>query len=515
VPGDLPEHLPRHVPEHLPGNLPEHLPGHLQAHLPEHLREHLSRGLRPDHCADPLFHLPLWLPRAMTATTAPVPDVGGRTSPATRVAVEIARRCADPGTLGRAVAAQARQSRYAAQLPWRPASLAQGHAGTAVLCAELDRREPGVGWDSLGHVHLRTAVRAAGPHDVSLFSGLAGVGCAALLLAAGRARYGRLLGQVDATLEGPARSAANRLTTVRGCAAGNLDLVSGLTGVGAYLLTRRLSSADAGGRSGSAAGSLEVVLSALARLLSAVDDPRPWHTPASLAAGSLREAHPSGHHNCGLAHGVPGPLALLALAMTAGLPVPGGEQALQSTAGWLVEHRLDTPDGPDWPDAIPLAPVPGPGGDTCEAGRAAWCYGAPGVARSLWLAGAAAGAGQWQLLAGRAVRAIAARPPRTWLLSTPTFCHGSAGLLQVLHRFAEDLPDPQVAATARDLSDELAAGFDPATLLGVRSVEPDGVLVDHPGLLDGAPGVALALLGPRQDDVGAAGPSWDRVFLLS
>ncbi|SDY55035.1 Lanthionine synthetase C-like protein [Modestobacter sp. DSM 44400] len=451
----------------------------------------------------------------MTATTVPVRDVGGPPHPATRVAVEIARRCADPKTLGRAVVAHARQSRYAAQLPWRPASLAQGHAGTAVLCAELDRREPGAGWDRLGHLHLQTAVGAAGPHDVSLFSGLAGVGSAALLLAAGRPRYGRLLGQVDAALEEPVRSAAERLTTVRGCAAGDLDLVSGLTGVGAYLLTRRLSPGDAAGRSGSAAGSLEVVLSVLARLLSAADDPRPWHTPASLAAGSLRKVHPSGHHNCGLAHGVPGPLGLLALAMTAGLPVPDGEQALQSTAGWLVEHRLDTSDGPDWPDAVPLAPVLGPVPDPCSAGRAAWCYGAPGVARSLWLAGAAAGERRWQLLAGRAVRAIAARPPDRWLLSTPTFCHGSAGLLQVLHRFAEDLPDPDVAATTRSMSAELAARFDAATVLGVRSVEPDGVLVDHPGLLDGAPGVALALLGPRQDDVGAAGPSWDRVFLLS
>ena len=449
----------------------------------------------------------------MTRATVPVPAVSSRPDHATRVAAEIARRCSDPGRVRRAVAAYADQSPYAELLPWRPATLAQGHAGTAVLCAELDRREPGAGWDRLGHLHLQTAVRAVGPHDVSLFSGLAGVGMAGLLLSAGRSRYGRLLGQVDAALEAPVRSGAQRLTTARGCAAGELDLVSGLTGVGVYLLTRRLTSADAGGRTGSAAASLDVVLSALARLLSATDDPRPWHTPADVAAGSLREAHPAGHHNCGLAHGVPGPLGLLSLAMTAGLPVPDGQQALASTAGWLAENRLDTPDGPDWPDAVPVVPEPGDPG-ACSAGRAAWCYGAPGVARSRWLAGVAAGERPWQLLAARTVRAIAARPPGSWQLSTPTFCHGSAGLLQVLHRFAGDLRDPEVTAVASELSAELAACFDPASLLGVRSVEPDGVLVDHPGLLDGAPGVALALLGPPED-VAAAAPSWDRVFLLS
>ena len=57
----------------------------------------------------------------------------------------------------------------------------------------------------------------------------------------------------------------------------------------------------------------------------------------------------------------------------------------------------------------------------------------------------------------------------------------------------------------------LLAGFDPASPLGYRDVETGGRLIDQPGLLTGAPGVALALLGAASP----AEPAWARLFLLA
>jgi hypothetical protein len=276
--------------------------------------------------------------------------------------------------------------------------------------------------------------------------------------------------------------------------------------MGVYLLARHRLTGDP--------GTLARALSALVRLLADPGHPRRWHTPADLATGSLREAYPGGHHNCGLAHGVPGPMALLSIALLEGVEVPGSRAAIEVTAGWLIEHQTGTPAEPDWPDAVsideaePVHAIESPG-------RAAWCYGAPGVARSLWLAGTALNRPDRRDLAARTIRAVAARPPATWSLSTPAFCHGRAGLLQVLRRFAADLADPALAATAEKLAAAIAAEYDPASVLGVRSIEPEGVLVDHPGLLDGAPGVALAMLGPQPAGDDRPGAGWDRMFLLS
>jgi hypothetical protein len=264
---------------------------------------------------------------------------------------------------------------------------------------------------------------------------------------------------------------------------------------------------------------LERLLRGLIELTAGRGHPRRWHTPAALASGPLRSEFPRGLHNCGLAHGVPGPLALLSLAVLAGVRVPGAVEAIHSSARWLAEHRIGTEHEPDWPDGVALdAGEPPAAAPVGTPGRAAWCYGAPGVARSLWLAGCAVAEPQWQDLAARTIRAVAARPGSAWGLVTPAFCHGAAGLLRVLQRFAADLADPEIASAADRLAAGLAAEFDPDALLGVRVADADGTLVDQPGLLDGAAGVALALLGQpgeRSAPPMAAAPAWDRMFLLT
>ena len=316
-----------------------------------------------------------------------------------------------------------------------------------------------------------------------------------------------------------------------GCRVSDFDLISGLTGTGVYLLTKHQVHAcgpdgtagdvEGGSPRGSDAASageamLRRLLSGLVRLMAdpAIhgDGTRPPRSPS----GPLRGAYPHGLHNCGLAHGVPGPLALLSLAMLAGVRIPGASDAVCARpAGWP-----STRQGPPrnrtgrtaYRSTAPRRASPGQG---YVPGRAAWCYGAPGVARSLWLAGAAAGEPWWQDLAARTIRAVAARPARRGASPPQAFCHGEAGLLQVLRGSPLDLGDPAVASAARSLAAELAAEFDPGPLLGVRGADPDGVPVDQPGLLDGAAGVALALLGLPDRARLSPGPAWDRMFLLA
>lgn len=434
----------------------------------------------------------------------------------------MARRVADP----RLLAAATHSSPLApGGLAWRPESLARGHPGAALLCATLDQAFPGAGWDRVGHQHLAAAVAAVSPHDSSLFSGVAGVGFAAVLLAAGRPRYERVLRQVDEAIGARLDGALQRLAP-SGCRVSEFDLVSGLTGTGVYLLTRHQAQLGQPGatsserhRAAMTAAMLESVLGGLAGLLAAPGQPWRWHTPAHLTSGPLRQSFPRGLHNCGLAHGAPGPLALLSLALLTGLRVPGAADAIHAAASWLAANQTGTAREPDWPDGVGLDAIqPPPAASRQRPGRAAWCYGTPGVVRSLWLAGRAVAERQWQDLAVRAIRAVASRPPADWQLSSPGFCHGEAGLLQVLRRFAADLADPAIAAAANRLATRLAARFDPVAPFGVRIPDPDGALTDQPGLLEGTAGIALALHPlpeTRTASLPAATPPWDRVFLLA
>jgi hypothetical protein len=143
--------------------------------------------------------------------------------------------------------------------------------------------------------------------------------------------------------------------------------------------------------------------------------------------------------------------------------------------------------------------------------RAAWCYGAPGVARALWLAGVARQRSEWRDVAVEAMEAVYRRPVAARHIDSPTLCHGVAGLLQITLRFAHDTRLPVFTEAAIDLFEWLYGAYEPDSLLGYRNWEPGGTRVDQPGLLDGAPGVLLTLLAACTD----VEPSWDRAFLLA
>jgi lantibiotic biosynthesis protein len=409
---------------------------------------------------------------------------------------EVAARSTDRARIAAAIAAAREQTRFPRSIHWDPASLAQGDAGLALVCAYLDRCFPDADWDVAGHGFLAAAAAQAersrpGP---SLFGGLAGLGLAACALSRGVTRYARLSSTLDGALAGETFA----LDFARdGMPVSHFDAISGLSGIGAYLLLRR-------GRPDVDAA-LERLLEALVALTHSTGRPR-WFTPPALMYDETTAAmYPDGHLNCGLAHGIPGPLALMALARVEGVEIPGMRDAIASVAAWLAEHRVDDAWGVNWPTMVGLGPRPD------EPSRAAWCYGSPGVARALWLAGDALDDAQLRSLAIEAMRAVYDRPVAQRQIDSPTFCHGVAGLLQITLRFAHDTGAAVFADAAAELTEQLLAAYDPDSLLGFRSLEPAGNAVDQAGLLDGAPGVALALLAAATD----AEPTWDRLFLLA
>ena len=436
------------------------------------------------------------------------------------VAAEVAGRLADPDRVARAVAAAAGQTAHPASVHWRDHAVGQGHAGLALLFGALDRHRPGHGWDRIAHRHLELAARAveAMPHPpAGLFAGIAGIGLVATCLSGGT-RYRRLLTSIDQALAAQVPALTARATRSGGHAVREFDLISGLSGVGAYLLLRR-------GEAGTSAA-LRVVLGSLVEVTGGDAGGPRWRTPAGHLGADERARYPGGYLNCGLAHGIPGPLAVLALALRDGVEVPGLPAAVARTADWLAAQRADDASGPTWPNAVPLpagrvgdpaadlssgaASGPSPSVPVVPA-RTAWCYGGPGVAVALRLAGEALGHATHRELATAALSAALARSDGARRIDSPTFCHGQAGLLAIASSFARATGDPGPGRAAAAMAAGLIDRFDPAAPLGYRDLELGGRRIDQPGLLTGAPGVALALLGATS----LAEPTWARLFLLA
>lgn len=430
---------------------------------------------------------------------------------AASIAREVARRLGNEECLKTAYELALQQSLYPQQLRDRPWSVAGGNAGLAILCSALDACFRGSDWDAVGHKQLQIAARSletppAYGRNLSLFSGLSGLAFAAWLLSREGTRYQQLLATLEQQLFPAVTAYAERVLAERmhGCSESLFDAISGLSGMGAYLLFR---SANA-----TAANALQAVLTSLVYLTEEAEDGLPhWYVPPHLMYQEhWSHQYPDGYLNCGLAHGIPGPLALLALAFRDGVQVPGSEDAIMRTADWLVAHQVKDAWGINWPTvcSVNYTPVAEP---MRPGTRAAWCYGTPGVARALWLAGEALNCTAYREIAIAGMQAVYQRPIPLRGIDSACFCHGIAGLLQVTLRFANDTGQPVFSEAAQALTRQLLELYEKESVLGYRNLEKEGVLVDHPWLLDGAAGVTLVLLAAST----SCEPVWDRLFLLS
>lgn len=420
--------------------------------------------------------------------------------PVLAVAAAIADRLADPA-IG---------DTLAAGRSWWPHHLAHGAAGIALLHTE--RAAAGrASWqrvqDWLAYA-TRTPVTSGADSHLNY-----GAPALAFVLATAAEHwpcaYRTALHHLDATIaadaEHRAKASHRRLMAGHRPVLAEFDLVRGVTGFGAYLLHRMPESR-----------ALTAVLSYLVRLTepahhASVTVPG-WWSPVGPHGEVDHDRFPGGHANAGVAHGIGGPLALLALAARAGVTVPDHRTAITTICTWLDHWRSDTPTGPAWPYWVtldqhragsPAAPV--------HPRRPSWCYGTAGLARAQQLAALALGDTARQRTAEHALLRALTDPAQRAATTDPSLCHGYAGLAHLAIRtaaHADPNTAPQLRAAAADLLDAIhPPDADPqltaAALLGVTG----------PGLLEGASGVALAVHAPA---TGAPSRTrWDACLLIS
>jgi lantibiotic biosynthesis protein len=352
---------------------------------------------------------------------------------------------------------------------WRGQSLSKGAAGVAVLHGA--RAHAGLGgWDRV-HAWLACATR----EDLSAGAG-AGLwfGAPAVAFAVSTAAppgtYPRAREALDAAVTRPVQArltaASARIAATLRPSLAEFDVVRGLTGLGAYLLRR------------APRGTLvRHVLTYLVRLT----EPLPADDQAGLSApgwwssdvpsGQPVGAFDGGHADLGMAHGITGPLALLALAMRQGIIVEGHAAAMDRICRWLDTWRHDGPAGPWWPERVSLAELRT--GRSIHSGpaRPSWCYGTPGMARAQQLAGRALGDHARQHRAEHALASCLSDPAQL------------ARLIATAWYAAADALSPDIGTHLSQLLDTLIDHAD-------RGNAPSGPL---PGLIEGSAGIALTL----------------------
>lgn len=428
---------------------------------------------------------------------------------ARELALAIGKRMKDPRKLERDISLALHQAFLPSQQYWTSYGLAQGYAGVSLMFTHFARCFPCDKWEESALAYFKLAASGAflaSDMPVGAFTGMAGLYFAGRYLEESIGTEIPLTKLLERKFEQACEENISRLRGRRGVGIAEVDLISGLSGISIALQTY--------GRTESLSIS-EKIIDVLAFLSDTHDGLPNLHCPKSLVnpGDSLAKQFSDGYVNCGLAHGIPGPLFALSLAK-----IDHPENAtVEMAVGRLAEilYALGGRDrwGVNWPAAVSIndfnSSIPLAYGRKEVQTRTAWCYGNPGVSRALRLAATALKSHSLYDAAAASIYSVSSRPWRS--IESPTFCHGVAGLLQVSLRYASEVQSVELLSFAEDCASQLIEMHDETRPFGYCSIEHGNRCVDQPGLLDGAAGIALTLLSFSE----RIDPSWDRIFCIS
>ncbi|MFF4988530.1 lanthionine synthetase C family protein [Streptosporangium saharense] len=396
-------------------------------------------------------------------------------SAAEEMAAQLADALADPPVTDPA-------ERYGPDSPrWNGQSLSEGATGIAILHGV--RAQAGLsGWGRVrAWLSLATEEEVSAGPGAGLWHGAPALAFS-LSVVVRPGEDDQLMKRLDTVVASMTRSrlqaAEARMASAQRPDLGEFDLVHGLTGFGAFLLRR-----DPYG------DLVRHVLAYLVRLTEPIpaDDPASDSVPGwwtlQVPTGKPEDDFLGGHSDHGMAHGITGPLALLATSKRAGVTVDGQMTAIDRICAWLDTHHEEGPTGPWWPERLTHTELQKGRSSQGGPARPSWCYGAPGITRALQLAGLALGDRTRQRKAEEALLRCVTDPVQLNWLEGPSLCHGWAGVTAVTWFAAVDALTPA-------LRDRLP--FLMNSLIEHAHRKPSRSWT-KPGLIDGTAGAALIL----------------------
>lgn len=211
-----------------------------------------------------------------------------------------------------------------------------------------------------------------------------------------------------------------------------------------------------------------------------------------------RGKFPTGMINFGMAHGMAAALSVLSISKKMGISLKGQEKAIKQICDIYMQSYAEMPDGRVyWPSSLTgddyihlsnLSPV--------VHLRLSWCYGAVAILHSLYLAAQALENQELFFWTLEKAKIFSKTSLEYTQLSSPTICHGYAGLLLTFEAFYRDTNDNVFSNMIETLQSKLLALYSPLHKYGFLDVDRvNGKLKKTEGVnfLTGTSGVILAL----------------------
>lgn len=377
---------------------------------------------------------------------------------------------------------------------WNDLSLASGYPGLLLFFATL--KDEFQNSDAIAHQYvlkIKDTLENEGCTNFSLFSGISGVCFSLEQISCLGTRYRPMINSLDKYLLDNIKKEyldpiQNNITHNQPTFIHLYDPIQGICGIGRYVL--EFSSKPH--FSELTQTILEILIKLCHPLKLEKKNIHGWYVSPHDPLKSEENSHSKGSFNLGLAHGVTGILAFLAIAKLRGFEVEGQKEIIDQIATWICEQSIQVNENIQWPYEVAVDNE-----QTIAPSKDAWCYGVPGIARTLFLAGKALGNQGLKDFAIKAFKGIFARAQDEWGLPGPNLCHGIAGLLLITHLMAQEEEGVDLSSKVEELEQILLSFYIPNSPFGFKDPEPcqsgKFVQIDRIGFLEGSIGILLTL----------------------
>ena len=397
---------------------------------------------------------------------------------------------------------------------WEHDTLSSGLPGICLLFGELMERYPEEEkWAVIANEYLGRIVKnlnEKGIESLSMFSGLTGIGLCVTNISDGFKNYNKLLKTINDYILSTFNEMLSQVVNNHGTHSLYYDVIEGISGIINYLSIFK--------NEEKYCKTIKNGLNKLVELTNDIDidgyKVPGWYIPRENQFSEIeKRIYPHGNFNTSLSHGIAGRLVVLSRMYQVGMVVDGQLSAIKKIVEFYLQFRNNDGKREFWKGQLDYKEiVDGKVSNENIVRRDAWCYGNPGICYALISAGKAL---EDKNIINYAIDIMKKSMKDIRAIFSPTFCHGYAGLYQVLSS-TEDLLNKEIFTREKSILKNKILGFyDSSYPFGFRDIEIDESTnkergYDSVGLLTGVSGICLVLLNSENK----SRTLWKKAFVL-
>ncbi|MEN8972702.1 lanthionine synthetase C family protein [Staphylococcus aureus] len=336
-------------------------------------------------------------------------------------------------------------------------------------------------------------------YNHSLFGGLSGIAFSMDIASQNGRNYQNILNNIDEVIVNEIENKMDQILQ-EPLNPLNYDTISGLTGIGRYLLNR--------------VDKNDTNVKAVKRILTYFKDiqysQNSWVVPQeSQFLESDKNYFTEGNINLGLAHGVLGPMSLFALCMIKGITIENHQHILRDMYQYITDGKFCSNNR--WLQRYDLISER----NRFNYIRNGWCYGNTGVMTTLFLIGQALQDDEIIQMSKKVMLQVVNDQEKNLISST--ICHGLSSQILMLTIMNLHFELNDVSDYINELIDKLMSHYKGDHLVNFIDINEnhEGVFKSEKvGILEGEIGVYLTLMTLQNTNI-LNEKNWTNAFLIS